>query len=63
MNIPNNKEIIKLNIDVVRPNNFFFFLIWAKILVDQNAVKNTVKIIFKISRKVKYLFNLLVKGC
>ena len=61
--IPKDKENNKLNIKVIRPNNFFFFLICAKILVDEKTVKNTVKIFLKISKIAKYLLNLLVKDC
>ena len=61
MIIPKDKENIRLNIDVIKPNNFFFLLICAKILVDEKTVKNTVKILLKISKTVKYLFNLFVK--
>ena len=61
--IPKDKENIKLNIDVIKPNNLFFFLIWAKILVEENTVKNMVKIFLIISKTVKYLFNLFVKDC
>ena len=61
MIIPKDKENIRLNIDVIKPNNFFFFLICAKILVDEKTVKNTVKILLKISKTVKCLFNLFVK--
>ena len=61
--IPKDKENNKLNKDVIRPNNFFFFLICAKILVDEKTVKNTVKVLLKISKIVKYLLSLLVKDC
>ena len=61
--IPKDKESNKLNIDVINPNNFFFFLTCAKILVDEKTVKNTVKISFKMSKIVKYLLSLLVKDC
>ena len=43
MVIPKYKENIRLNIDVIKPNNFFFFLICAKKLVDEKTIKNTVK--------------------
>ena len=38
MIIPKDKENIKLNIEVIKPNIFFFFLICAKILVDEKTV-------------------------
>ena len=61
MIIPKDKENNKLNIEVIRPNNFFFSLICPKILVDEKTVKNAVKIILRISKIVKYLLSLLVK--
>ena len=63
MIIPNEKENIRLNIDVIKPNTFFLPLICLKMLVDENTVKNTVKILFKTPKIVKYLLNLLVKDC
>ena len=63
MIIPNDKENIRLNIDVIKPNTYFFFLRCAKILVDEKTVKNIVNILFKMSKIVKYLLNLLVKNC
>ena len=54
MIIPKAKENNKENIEVIIPNNLFFFLIWGKILVDEK----TVKILLKISKAVKYLLNL-----
>ena len=59
MIILNDKENIRLNIDVIKPNSLFLLLICAKILVDENTDKNTVKILPIISKTVKYLFNLL----
>ena len=59
MIILNDKENIRLNIDVIKPNSFFLLLICAKILADENTDKNTVKILPIISKTVKYLFNLL----
>ena len=47
MIIPKDKENIKLNIQVIKPNNFFFFLTCTKILVDQKTVKNIVKILLE----------------
>ena len=47
MIIPEDKENIKLNIEVIKPNNFFFFLTCTKILVDEKAVKNTVKMLLE----------------
>ena len=47
----------------MKPNNFFLFLICAKILLAEKTVKNTVKILLKTSKLVKYLFNILVKNC
>ena len=63
MIIPKDKENNKENTEVINPNNFFFFLTCAKILVDEKTVKNTVKILLKISRIVIHLLNLLVKDC
>ena len=60
MIIPKEKENIKLNIDIIKPSNFFFFLVCAKILIDENIVKNTVKILLKISKQLNiYLIYLL----
>ena len=61
--IPKGKGNNKANTDVIRPNNLFFFLTSAKILVPENTVKNRVKILLEISRIVKYLLSLLVKDC
>ena len=63
MIIPKDQENIRLNIDVIKPNTFFSFVICAKISVDENTVKNTVKILLKRSNIVKYLFSVLVKDC
>ena len=52
MIIPKDKENVKLNIEVIKPNNFFSFLICAKILVDEKTVKNTIKILLKASKIV-----------
>ena len=49
--------------EVIKPNNFFFFLICAKILIDEKTVKNTVKILLRISKIIKHLLCLLVKDC
>ena len=63
MIIPKDQENIRLNIDVIKSNTFFSFVICAKISVDENTVKNTVKILLKRSNIVKYLFSVLVKDC
>ena len=43
--IPKDKENNKENIEVINPNNFFSPLTWAKIFVDENTVKTTVKVV------------------
>ena len=45
--IPKDKENNKLNIEVIKPNNFFLPLTCAKILVDENTVKTTVDILLE----------------
>ena len=49
--------------EVINPNNFFLPLTCANIFVPENTVKTIVNNLFKISRIVKYLLNLLVKDC
>ena len=63
MTIPKDKENNKLTIELIRPNNFFFFLTCANVFVPESTVKNTVKILLKISRIDKYLLSLFVKDC